>query len=317
MSKISDGLSILKALGFPRAQQNERSALTLLALLDVKERTPWSAAKKRTIRIHDILMFVQKHYGKRYAENTRETIRRQTLHQFEQAGIVLRNPDDPLRPTNSPLTVYVAADELLLVVRKYGTGKYESALLEFVKSKGKLVDRYEKRKKEHLISLDLPDGSIVQLSPGEHNQLQVRIITEFRPRFCPEAKVVYVGDAAKKMLHFDERLLTELKIPITEHDKLPDVVLYDTPKHCLLLIEAVTAHGPLSPKRQIELEKTLEKCNARRIYVSAFPDFREFKRHIDNIAWETEVWIASNPDHMIHFNGPKFFTVYGEKNTPA
>ena len=103
-----------------------------------------------------------------------------------------------------------------------------------------------------------------------------------------------------------------MKIPITKHDKLPDVVLYDSQKNHLFLIEAVTTHGPLSPKRQIELEDTLRYCKAKRIYISAFPDFREFKRHIDNIAWETEVWIENNPDHMIHFNGPKFFTVYGD-----
>ncbi len=106
--------------------------------------------------------------------------------------------------------------------------------------------------------------------------------------------------------------MKKLKIPITKHDKLPDVVLYDSQKNQILLIEAVTAHGPLSPKRQIELEKTLKNCKAKRIYITAFPDFREFKRHVDNIAWETEVWIENNPDHMIHFNGPKFFTVYSD-----
>ncbi|MFS2517149.1 MULTISPECIES: BsuBI/PstI family type II restriction endonuclease [Parabacteroides] len=25
-----------------------------------------------------------------------------------------------------------------------------------------------------------------------------------------------------------------------------------------------------------------------------------------DIAWETEVWIAENPGHMIHFNGDRF-----------
>ncbi len=312
MSKVDEGVAILKAMGMPRAQQNERSALTLLAMVDMKEDSPWSQAKQRTIRIHDILLFIQEHYGRQYAENTRETIRRQTLHQFEQAGIAVRNPDDPVRPTNSPLTVYAATDEALAIIRKYGTHECERALQEFVEGKGRLVDRYEKRKNKHLISVDMPDGSLVKFSPGKHNELQARIIKEFRPRFCPDTKVVYVGDTAKKLLYVDDGLLKELKIPITEHDKLPDVVLYDRQKDRLVLIEAVTAHGPLSSKRQIELEKTLERCRARRIYVSAFPDFREFKRHIDNIAWETEVWIASNPDHMIHFNGPKFFTVYGE-----
>ncbi len=271
MSKIEEAVAILKTLGLPAAQQNERSALTLLALLDLNK-----------------------------------------LHQFEQAGIVIRNLDDPFRPTNSPKTVYSISDDALEVIRKYGTSDWQSSIQEFVKSKGKLIEKYEKRKNKYLIPVDLPDGTSVKFTPGKHNELQVKIIKEFRARFCPDTKVVYVGDAARKLLYTDDNLLNELKIPITEHDKLPDVILYDRQKNQLFLIEAVTAHGPLSPKRQQELESTLKNCTARRIYVSAFPDFREFKRHIDNIAWETEVWIENNPDHMIHFNGLKFVAAYSD-----
>jgi len=312
MSKINEAIAILKAFGLPKAQQNERSGLTLLALLDLKERTLWSESKNRTIRIHDILGFVEKRYGKHYAENTRETIRRQTLHQFEQAGVVIRNPDDPMRPTNSPKTVYTISDDAFKVVRRYGMSDWDQVLGEFTNKKGKLSEKYEKRKKMYAISIDLPDGTPVSFSPGKHNELQAKIIKEFRRRFCPDTKVVYVGDAARKLLYREENLLRELKIPITEHEKLPDVVLYDPRKNHIFLIEAVTAHGPLSPKRQIELEEALKECGAKRIYVSAFPDFSEFKKHVDNIAWETEVWIEENPDHMIHFNGPKFFTVYSD-----
>jgi hypothetical protein len=156
----------------------------------------------------------------------------------------------------------------------------------------------------------LPDGTTIDFTPGKHNKLQITVLKLFRAQFCPNSKIVYVGDAARKLLHKDEAVLKKLNIPITEHDKLPDVVLYDGSKNLLFLIEAVTSHGPLSPKRQIELEKVLAGCKARRVYISVFPDFREFKRHIDNIAWETEVWIEANTAHMIHFNGPKFITVY-------
>ena len=310
MGKIDEALSILKALGLPKAQQNERSALTLLALVDLKKNTPWSKAKSRLIRIHDILIFIQKNYGKQYAENTRETIRRQTLHQFEQAALAARNPDNPLRPTNSPNNVYTVADEALEVIRKYKTKKWKKALEEFVKLKGKLVDLYDRRKKALYLPVRLPNGTSIDFTPGKHNKLQITVLKVFRAQFCPNSKIVYVGDAARKLLHKDEAVLKRLNIAITEHDKLPDVVLYDKSKKILFLIEAVTSHGPLSPKRQIELEKTLVKCKARKVYISAFPDFREFKRHIDNIAWETEVWIEANPAHMIHFNGPKFLTVY-------
>lgn len=312
MGKTSEAIAVLKALGLPKGQQNERSALTLLALMDLNKGMAWSKSRKRAIRIHDILIFIQKHYGKQYAENTRETIRRQTLHQFEQAGITVRNPDDPFRPTNSPKTVYAVGDDALEVIKKFGTSGWQSALQEFVKNKGKLIEKYEKRKKKHLISVGLPDGTRVNFSPGKHNKLQAKIIRKFRTRFCPNTELVYVGDTARKLLHVREDLLKELNIPITKHDKLPDVVLYDREKNLLFLIEAVTAHGPLSPKRQIELEETLKHCKAKRVYVSAFPDFPEFKKHIGDIAWETEVWIENNPDHMIHFNGPKFFTVYSD-----
>ncbi len=308
MSKVDEAIEILKALGLPKAQQNERSALTLLALLELKKDVSWSESKKRSIRIHDILIFIQEHYGKQYAENTRETIRRQTLHQFEQAGITIRNPDNPFRPTNSPKTVYTIADDALRVIGKYNTTDWQFALQEFVDNKGKLIEKYEKRRNKYLIPVDLPDGTTVNFSPGKHNELQVKIIKEFRKRFCPDTKIVYVGDAARKLLYINEHLLKKLKIPITKHDKLPDVILYDHKKNQLFMIEAVTAHGPLSPKRQQELEETLKESATKRIYISAFPDFHEFKKHIDNIAWETEVWIDNNPDHMIHFNGPKFFT---------
>jgi len=311
MSKIDEAIAILKELGLPKAQQNERSALTLLALINLKKEAKWKEAAQRNIRIHDIMEFIQTVYGKRYAENTRETIRRQTLHQFEQASIVIRNSDDPMRPTNSPNTVYAIADEALEALSAYGSTEWKSKAKIFLASKGSLLERYEKRRDSQLTALDIDGEAPVYLSPGIHNKLQGKIVTQFRKTFCPHADVIYLGDTAKKLLHIDKTVLKQLNIPITEHDKLPDVVLYDAEKNQLLLIEAVTAHGPISPKRQMELEKVLAQTSAMRIYVSAFPNFREFKRHIDNIAWDTEVWIEDNPGHMIHFNGPKFFSVYG------
>jgi len=309
MSKIEDAIEILKQIGIPKAQQNERSALTLLALLDLKEETPWDMSKKKLMRIHDILEFIKIYYGKEYAENTRETIRRQTLHQFEQAGIVIRNPDNPKRPTNSPKTVYAVTDEAFEVIRRYNTPKLEEHLKKFIKSKGKLIEKYKKIRIAHQISVEVEDATLI-FSPGEHNELQVKIITDLKSRFFPDAELLYVGDAARKMLYVKEELLRDLNIPITKHDKLPDIVFYDGNKNLLILIEAVTSHGPISPKRQIELEDTLKDCKAKKIYISAFPDFKEFKQHIDKISWETEVWISNTPDHMIHYNGPKFLYVY-------
>ena len=131
-------------------------------------------------------------------------------------------------------------------------------------------------------------------------------MTGFGPKFAPGSTLLYLGDAADKLLHLDREKLDQLGVTVNEHDKLPDVVLYDEGRNWLFLVEAVISHGPVSPKRLEELEDSLKDCTATRIYVSAFPNFRQFRRYLDNIAWETEVWVAEMPDHMIHFNGDKF-----------
>ncbi|MBU0951786.1 MAG: restriction endonuclease [Elusimicrobia bacterium] len=312
MGKIEQGIEILKGLGLPRQQQNERCSLTLLSLLDLKKNNSWEKSQKRIIGIHDILIFIKKNYNKKYAENTRETIRRQTLHQFEQAGIVSKNSDDPSRSTNSPATVYEITEETLNVIKKYGTSKWEDTLKSFISKKGKLIDKYEKIRKDKFLTLKIDGSDSIELSPGKHNELQIKVVKELKPRFFPKAELLYFGDTAKKTLVNKKDDLNKLGIPITKHDKLPDFVFYNKVKQQIILIEVVTSHGPISPKRQIELENTLKNCKASRIYISVFADFHEFKRHIDNIAWETEVWIAANPDHMIHFNGDKFFSVYNQ-----
>jgi hypothetical protein len=158
--------------------------------------------------------------------------------------------------------------------------------------------------------LVLADGKQVSLSAGDHNQLQVAIVRDFGPRFAPGARVLYLGDTADKHVVMEAATLVRLGVTLTEHDKLPDVVLYDENRGWLFLIEAVTSHGPVSPKRHRELEMTFGKCSAARVYVTAFPDAALFRRYAADIAWETEVWLADNPDHMIHFNGDKFLGPY-------
>ena len=309
MSKVGEALDILKELGMPKAQQNERSALTLLALVDIGEDQPWSEARTKVTRIHDILGFVKEKYGKAYAENTRETIRRQTLHQFVQGGIALINQDDPSRPTNSPKTVYTISPAALQAVRTYGSREWSRELSNFSKSTTKLVARYDAKAVGYKAPLSLPGNIKISFSPGKHNELQKKVLTEFTSNFCPSSKLLYVGDTKKKDTYTDKSMLSKLKVPFNVHGKLPDIILYDSKKDTLFLIEAVTSHGPVSPKRQVELEEALKYSGSKRVYITAFPNFYEFKRNVSKIAWETEVWIAENPTHMIHFNGDKFLKI--------
>jgi adenine-specific DNA-methyltransferase len=306
MGKIEQAQEILETLGLPSAQQNEISALTLLTLAQLSEDTPWKNAKSESLRVHDILSEIKQRYGREYAENTRETIRRRVLHQFEQAGIVIRNMDDPERPTNSGLNNYVLSDAVLGVLQSYGTAAWKTKSKRFISQQGKLVDVYQKAREQDKIPLHVADGKVYRLSPGRHNRLEAAIVQEFGPRFAPGAKLIYFGDTAKKTLVFDKKAFTRLGIPVSEHGKLPDVMLYDAKRGWLFLIEAVTSHGPVSPKRQLELVQLLEGCKAGKIYVTAFLDFATYKKFAKDIAWETEVWIAEMPSHLIHFNGDKF-----------
>jgi adenine-specific DNA-methyltransferase len=310
LSKLDEAREILTALGLPKAQKNERSALTLLALANIGPKGSWKKTKQPLLRIWDIMGFMRDKYGKEYAANSRETIRRQTIHQFEQAGIIDRNPDDPSRPTNSGQTVYALTDRVTSVLHLYGTDRFADAVTTFTKDIGTLQATYRSSRSRRRVPLRIPGGSAVYLSPGKHNELQVSVIEEMGPRFAPGATVLYVGDTARKQVICVTRQLSALKIPITQHDKLPDVVLYRKDRNWLYLIEAVTSHGPVNPKRRIELEKMLAKCSAERIFLSAFPDSATFRRYAADIAWETEVWIAEQPDHMIHFNGPLLLHPY-------
>jgi hypothetical protein len=310
VSKRDDAKEILQSLGLPKQQQNERSCLTLLALAELTEEMPWAKTKRPLLRIWDIMAWMRDKYGKDYAANSRETIRRQTVHQFEQARLVDRNPDDPARPTNSGDTRYQLTKHAAAVLSAFERPAFSKKCEQFLERHGSLTKAYERARKLHKVPVTLPDGSQVELSPGVHNELQRLIVEEFAPRFAPAAVVVYLGDTADKRLCIANDLLQALNIPEMNHDKLPDVVLYDRDRNWLFLVEAVTAHGPVSPKRHAELEAMLKDSPAGRVYVTAFLDFKGFNKYASQIVWESEVWIADFPDHMIHFNGDKFLGPY-------
>ena len=252
------------------------------------------------------MSFVAERYDRKYAPNTRETFRRQVLHQFVQAGIADYNPDDPSLATNSPKAHYSLTKQALDTIKSFGTRGWKGHVGRFLSERGNLLTAYERNRARRMVPVRVAEGVHLKLSPGKHNEVQAAIIQEFAPRFAPGARVLYLGDTAKKNLYLDTASLKDLGISITDHDKLPDVVLYDEKRSWLFLIEVVTSHGPVTPKRVVELEAMFGQCKFGRVYVTAFPDFAEFRKHLRTIAWETEVWIVEMPDHMIHFNGDRF-----------
>mgnify|MGYP000793306746 FL=1 len=271
------------------------------ALAGLKPEMKWNEAINKWIRIHDIIAFVNEFYGKQYAENSRETFRKQAMHHFRTAALI----EDNREATNSPNYRYRLTEEVLQLLRNFGLQSWDENISKFMINHEKLIDTYESKKKMTMMPVHINDSDL-KFSPGKHNQLQKAIIEEFAPRFAPGARCLYVGDTIKKDLVRNTDKLHQLGIEITLHGKMPDVILYRADKNWIYFIESVTSVGPISPKRIIEISEMTKKVTAGKIFVTAFPDFATYKRFSESLAWDTEAWIADRPEHMIHMNGDKF-----------
>jgi hypothetical protein len=282
---IRSAREILIALGLPRAQQNERSALCLLALLDLSPGKKWPEAESPLMGITPIMEWIARHYKRTYAPNTRETVRRQTIHQFVDAGIAVYNPDRPQRPVNSPAAVYQVAPVALAVLRSFESPDWCRKLTAYLGERQTLAARYARERKQNLVPVRIAPSRTIDLSPGEHSELIRAIVEDFAPRSGLEAHV-------------------------EAHGKMPDVVLYSRERNWLLLVESVTSHGPVNAKRHAELARLFAGSKAGLVYVTAFPNRATMSRYFGEIAWETEVWVADAPSHLIHFNGARFLGPY-------
>ena len=306
MDKITATKELLDILGLPEKQQSDLCALTLLAMAGISKRTPWLEATNNWIRIHDIIAFVKNKYKIEYAENSRETFRKQAMHPFRTAALI----EDNGEATNSPNYRYRLTEEFLNVLRtlsfaKKHVKKNSADILNFQSNHESLREIYASKKEMQKMPVKINNVDF-NFSPGKHNMLQKAIIEEFAPRFAANSECLYVGDTIQKDLVKNIEKLKELGFEITLHDKMPDVVLYNAEKDWIYFIESVTSVGPMDSKRIIELQEMTKNVKAGKIFVTAFLDFPTFKKFSESLAWETEVWIASMPDHMIHLNGDKF-----------
>lgn len=301
MSKLEEAKDILNQLKVPQKQQSDLCGYVILAIADIKKDDKWVNATNKWIRIHDVIRYIREFYEVSYAENSRETFRKQAMHHFRNAAFI----EDNGKATNSPNYRYRLTDEMLSVVKSYQSVKWENERDNFLNSHNNLIDIYRSKKAMQKMPVKI-NGSDFSFSPGKHNHLQKLIIEEFAPRFAENSECLYVGDTIQKDLVKNEERLKELGFEITLHDKMPDVVLYSEDKHWIYFIESVTSVGAMEPKRIKEIEEMTQQVSAGKIYVTAFLDFKTFKKFSESLAWETEVWIADMPDHMIHLNGDRF-----------
>jgi hypothetical protein len=301
VGKVDETREFLKLIGMPKAQQTDICCYVILAMSGIKPDMKWQEATNKWIRIHDIIQFVNNDYNTTYAENSRETFRKQALHHFRTAALV----EDNGMATNSPNYRYRLTEETLETLKTIQTSEWQSSIKNFLSYHNKLIDIYDSKKKMTMLPVKI-NGQDFKFSVGKHNDLQKAIIEEFAPRFAPNSECLYVGDTIEKDLVKNVDKLAKLGFEITLHDKMPDVVLFREDKNWIYFIESVTSVGAMNPKRVLEINEMTKNVTAGKIFVTAFLDFGTYKKFSQDLAWETEVWIADMPEHMIHLNGDKF-----------
>lgn len=324
MSKVEDEYTarldaarqILTDLGMDAERSNERSALVFLSLLELRPGSAWNDAEAPLLGTKAIMSWIRNEYGKDYAPNTRETIRRFTLHQFVQAGLVRENQDRPSRPVNSPQWNYQIAPLALELARRYGTSDYRGLLREYLLETPGLLTQWAKERDMERLPVTLPDGRELTLSPGGQNVLIKAMVEGFCSRFTPNGVVVYIGDADAKWAVYESEYLERLGVVVDQHGKMPDLVVHMPDKNWLVLLEAASTHGPVDAGRHKQLSTLFAGSTAGLVFVSCFPNRAEMRKYLADIAWESEVWCADAPSHMIHFNGSKFLGPYAPVDAP-
>jgi hypothetical protein len=318
--KLRQSLDILTRIGMPKKQLNSRTALTLLAVADLGPSQPWNSVGRRPLGINEIINWMEVTYPdirkgridpKKYAPNSRESIRRQSVKQLVAAGVLEANADKPDRPKNDQNNRYRLTEIAAEAIRAYGAPGWEESLARFHEQYGSLRERWAAEREKQLVPLRTTTGKSVKMSWGKHSELIADVVDTFAPYFTPGGVLVYLGDAGEKWLVKElDYLLDQLGVVVDPHGKMPDVVIHFTDKNWLVLVEAVTSHGPMNPIRVDELKELFKESTAGMVFVSAFPDAATFRKHAADISWETEVWIREASTHMIHYNGERFLGPY-------
>lgn len=315
MTMIEEAKNLLKLFEFDEKRTNDMAARTLLSLLNLREGDTWDQATNNRIGVRGLMDWMRNNLDYQIAENSRETVRREVLHQFVAAAFCEHNDDDPNRPTNSSKNVYRVSPNALNVIRMYSgndanSSEFTIALEEYLADFQSLVELQREERRMAKIPVRMPSNEIEYINPGGQNKLIKAMVEEFCPRFIPGGRVLYIGDADNKTVHYDKDIFSSLGINLDMYGKMPDLVVYQEDKNWLFLMEAVTSHGPVNALRKKDLESLFKGSKAGIVYVSCFPNRQVLRSHLMDIAWETEVWLESDPTHMIHFNGSRFMGPY-------
>lgn len=309
---INEALDILQSVGIPFLGKSPRGlenmAMAFLAVAGVSKN--WKEAKGQSENRHpttrEIIKYMNDHFEENRSLGSYDDIKRKHLKLLVLADLVKNSADNPSAARNDPTRGNALRSDFKDLLLFYNTSEWEIKLKLFVKNNPSLAETLLRKKDMPKVRVKLPSGHTLDFSQGGHNQLIREVIEEFLPLYGNGCEVLYVGDAANKFLLREDGKLQELGFFELLHGALPDIVAYDSKKNWLFLIEAFYSSGPMSELRIFELKKELKDCKAELIFVTAFTSKTAFKKNATDIGWESEVWTADNPNHLIHFNGGKF-----------
>ncbi|THA37790.1 BsuBI/PstI family type II restriction endonuclease [Streptomyces sp. A1547] len=317
--KLDEAKEILAAIGMPPRQQNTRTALVLLSMFNLGPTQEWAEVSSNTLGITECMDWMADHYPdipkgtkdpSRYAPNSRESVRKESVHQLIDAGILVKNSDAPGRATNDKNNRYHPSELAIKALVTFGTPAWADALNEFHAEWTKLTEVWAAARSVHRVPVKLPDGTEVKLSPGEHSELIGAVVERFASQFTPGGTIVYLGDTGSKWIVNKPEYLADLGVVVDAHGKMPDVVIHYTERDWLVLVEAVTSTGPINGLRVAQLKELFAGARPGLVFVTAFQTKRMFRKFASEIAWETEAWVAEEETHMVHFNGERFLGPY-------
>lgn len=309
-------LDVFQLIGIPvdnTDRKLERMAKACLAVGKIKKDFSEACSfEDGFTRTRDIIAFENEYLGEDISSGSYDDIRRQDLKLLVEAGIIVNSSSTEEQATNNPSRGYGLSTSFANLLHSFGSSRWEILLNEFRKETKSLKEELERRRDLQKVPVTLPNGKTIVLSYGEHNNLQKAIIEVFLPLFGFGAEVLYVGDTKDKFLHLEKAELEKIKFFTLEHEELPDVVAYSREKNLLYLIEAYHSTGEWDEIRVRKVKRKLEEsgCTANIIFFTAFENKNIFKQKAKDIAWETEVWIADSPEHLVHFNGYKFLELH-------
>jgi len=311
---IRDSIKIIAAVSVPisnlTSRRLEKMAMCLLALCDMDKNKSWQTISTLdllpTLTSRQIITYINKYFQETISSGSYDDIRRKDLVLLTGMGLVLKSAKNPNADTNDGTRGYALNPDFAKLVSTYKSDNWEQALNAFEIDQDYINQYIGKREKKKL-SITIDASVKIKLDDGPHNKIQKAIIEEFLPLFGHHAKVLYIGDTSEKHLFEYSETMKSLGMNIEDKGMLPDIVAFSEGKEWLYIIEAVHSSNPLNPERCIELQRTILKdCPYGVVFVTAFLSRKDFAKWLPQIAWETEVWLADTPEHLIHFNGDKF-----------